>query len=315
MHRPQLNVLLLLPPFLVVVVTFATEDKPSSTSCGSFGYELVATRLDSLENAAIKSHLKSLESSQSLRADIQQLTGSIQSLMMAGSAGGFHPQGSKQELPRSCSDVPSKTSGPILLDVSRGIRDPFEVYCEQQFENGGWLVFQNRFDGSVDFYRSWDEYRHGFGSLDGEFWLGLEKLHQITYSAPHELAIVLEDFAGEVAIARYSSFAVGGEAEQYSLAKLGTFRGSANDSLSYHKNARFSTFDRDNDEHSTNCAAEYIGAWWFRACHHSNLNSKYLPGGLGAVANRFIVWRLWKGDLHALKKTRMMIRRTAVAGK
>lgn len=53
------------------------------------------------------------------------------------------------------------------------------MYCEQQFENGGWLVFQNRFDGGVDFYRSWDEYRHGFGTLDGEFWLGLEKLHQV----------------------------------------------------------------------------------------------------------------------------------------
>lgn len=83
------------------------------------------------------------------------------------------------ELPRSCGDVPSKVSGPYRLDVSRGFREPFEVYCEQQFENGGWLVFQNRFDGGVDFYRSWDEYRHGFGTLDGEFWLGLEKLHQV----------------------------------------------------------------------------------------------------------------------------------------
>uniref|UniRef100_A0A8D8J1A9 Microfibril-associated glycoprotein 4 n=1 Tax=Culex pipiens TaxID=7175 RepID=A0A8D8J1A9_CULPI len=261
---------------------------------------------------AIKSHLKSLETSQSLRTDIQQLTGSIQSMMMAArNADGF--PGSKRELLRSCSDVPSKVSGPYRLDVSRGFREPFEVYCEQQFENGGWLVFQNRFDGGVDFYRSWDEYRHGFGTLDGEFWLGLEKLHQITYSAPHELAVVMEDFAGEVAIARYSSFAVGGEAEQYSLARLGTFSGSGNDSLTYHKGGRFSTFDRDNDEHSTNCAAEYIGAWWYKACHLSNLNSRYLPGGLNAVANRIIVWRHWKGDLHALKRTRMMIRKIAGA--
>lgn len=29
----------------------------------------------------------------------------------------------------------------------------------------GWLLIQNRLDGSVDFGRRWDEYRRGFGNI------------------------------------------------------------------------------------------------------------------------------------------------------
>lgn len=119
----------------------------------------------------------------------------------------------------------------------------------------------------------------------------------------------MEDFHGETAFARYSNFAIGGEAELYNLIKLGAYSGSANDSLIYHNKAKFSTFDNDNDENPTSCAMTYFGAWWYKSCHTSNLNSRYVRAGSNIEANKMIVWRKWKGDLHTLKKTRMMIRR------
>lgn len=33
-------------------------------------------------------------------------------------------------------------------------------------------MIQRRMDGSVNFYRGWDEYRNGFGNVDSEFWIG-----------------------------------------------------------------------------------------------------------------------------------------------
>src|SRR6218665_4121910 len=43
-----------------------------------------------------------------------------------------------------------------------------------------WIVFLYRFDGSVAFNRTWADYHNGFGNVTGEYWLGLEKLTQMT---------------------------------------------------------------------------------------------------------------------------------------
>nr|XP_018669769.2 veficolin-1-like [Ciona intestinalis] len=48
-----------------------------------------------------------------------------------------------------------------------------EVYCDQTTDNGGWLVFQRRTDGSENFHRTWAEYQEKFENLSNEFWLGL----------------------------------------------------------------------------------------------------------------------------------------------
>jgi len=56
----------------------------------------------------------------------------------------------------------------------------FDVYCEFDSEHG-WTVIQRRLDGSVDFYRSWDNYVAGFGNLRGEYWLGWFQKYNVTF--------------------------------------------------------------------------------------------------------------------------------------
>ena len=100
----------------------------------------------------------------------------------------------------------------------------FEVYCDHKTDGGGWTVFQKRRDGSVDFYRTWDDYKRGFGNLTGEFWLGLDRIHRLTVSNNNKLRVDLEDNLGNTAFAEYSSFTVASEQAKYQLS-LGKYSG------------------------------------------------------------------------------------------
>lgn len=152
--------------------------------------------------------------------------------------------------------------------------------CDTNTEGGGWVVIQRRSTGTVDFFQSWASYKTGFGSLDGDFWLGNERIHNLTSRQPHELLVTLE-YKGAVNFARYSSFAIGDEASSYKLMLAG-YSGTAGDSLLSHKDMAFSTHDRDNDLHRTsNCAVEYHGAWWYRSCQSSNLNGRWGDAKIG----------------------------------
>ena len=102
----------------------------------------------------------------------------------------------------------------------------FDVFCDQTTEGGGWTVFQKRLDGSVDFYLKWADYKSGFGDLNGEFWLGLDKIHRLTLDNNSMLRVDLEDFEGETRHAEYNLFGVTSEKDNYRLI-LDNFSGNA----------------------------------------------------------------------------------------
>ena len=143
-------------------------------------------------------------------------------------------------------------------------------------DGGGWTVFQRRQDGSVDFFRGWNDYKAGFGQLTAEFWLGNDKIHRLTASRPSSLRVELEDWDGAKAYAKYGKFNIGDEQVQYRL-EVGSYSGTAGPSLTSHNNTAFTTKDRDNDIWSSgNCAVSFTGAWWCTKCLASNLNGEYL---------------------------------------
>jgi len=75
-----------------------------------------------------------------------------------------------------------------------------------------------------------------------------------------------------------------------------------------HLGSQFSTPDHDNDRFSKySCAQRYKGAWWYNACHWSNLNGQYLNGSHKSYGDG-VNWRKWRGYKYSLKITEMKIK-------
>lgn len=97
------------------------------------------------------------------------------------------------------------------------------VYCENH-----WLVIQQRQNGfETNFNRTWSDYSKGFGSLRGDFWLGLETISKLTQHRAYKLLIELTDWSDQVFVAQYESFEIGGEDEFYKLSLSGSYTGNA----------------------------------------------------------------------------------------
>ncbi|KAK3535676.1 hypothetical protein QTP70_019715 [Hemibagrus guttatus] len=224
---------------------------------------------------------------------------------------------------QDCSDFIMRNSASGIYNVtpSRSGNRTFPVFCDMESSGGGWTLIQHRFDGSISFNRTWNDYKRGFGNLTGEFWLGNDKIHWLTSTKAMVLRIELEDLDGVKEYAQYDHFHVANESQYYKSTIEG-YSGTAGDAMQYnkkfnHNQKNFTTPDRDNDQYpSGNCGAYYSSGWWFDACMAANLNGKYYETRYKGVRNG-IFWGTWHNissesylthDRQSFKTVRMMIR-------
>ncbi|XP_030608066.1 tenascin-N isoform X1 [Archocentrus centrarchus] len=197
----------------------------------------------------------------------------------------------------------NKENGVYTVYINSDRSTPIEVYCDMDTDGGGWLVLQRRNTGKLDFMKRWKQYIAGFGNLTEEFWIGLDKIYELTNTpTQYELRFDL-GLGSERVYAVYDNFKIAPVKQKFKLT-IGKYSGTAGDAMTYHQGRPWTTIDSDNDLALTNCALTHRGAWWYKNCHLANLNGKWGDTRHSVGVN----WEPWKGHLTSLDFTEMKIR-------
>ncbi|XP_048742075.2 ryncolin-4-like [Ostrea edulis] len=219
---------------------------------------------------------------------------------------------------------PSLNSGEYTIKTLH--EGKVRVFCEMKKDGGGWTVFQRRMDGSVNFTRTWREYKNGFGNLSTEFWLGIYsesciKIY-ITSNTYHDKCSLLHLFynthinTSPRVTSHYgvTQKSIGEKPNIPSLSYQIQEVTIVNDGDCFTAentihDMMFSTWDQDNDSADHNCAVRYKGGWWYNKCHACNPNGLYLHGKNEQRAQG-ITYSAWRGQYYSLKGIEIMVRRT-----
>jgi len=200
----------------------------------------------------------------------------------------------------------------------------------------GWIIIQQHLGFTFDWQLPWADYKAGFGSIDADFWLGLDKVHLLTSSQPYRLRVEVQKRSTNLWYsAEYWSFKIGDELNDKYRLEVSGYSGDAGDSLQYegdhgndedddddnerliglwveqyegdydgnlrfgiyyHNGMSFTTYDQDNDYFGGNCASGRGGGWWYNSCVWACLTC-----GMARFE--------WYADVGYIVNSRMMVKR------
>ena len=177
---------------------------------------------------------------------------------------------------------------------------PQKAYCDMVTDSGGWtLVALNTVDADNNlFYKTFAEYTAGWGTFDDvnglAGWIGLETLHQLSNGNSTTLRAVTN-----TETYTYPNWSVGPASGDYVVSIPSSSHNPSNNltGFRYAHGRAFSAWDRDNDIHSSNCAADRRSGWWYRDCWYTQLGDKATAqtywNESTSPSDNFSILRLW----------------------
>ena len=215
--------------------------------------------------------------------------------------------------PKDCVDlkcfrVSTAKDGPHTIYPGIPSLASTKVSCDQRTSGGGWIVYQRRVNGRVNFTRLWEDYKNGFGEQGGpdtELWLGNEIVYQLTNNYTCQLQVGAFAYDNTNCSMQAGNFRLEKESESYTL-RFGNTVALLNvetKDINYHRDMKFLT--KDHTDKYGICTKAYYGGWWFGSCALIYLNGKYEPNNTKSYKSIYV--NSFKGN-QALRGSHMLFR-------
>lgn len=137
---------------------------------------------------------------------------------------------------------------------------------DESLNKNGWLLVAQRLGRKhFEFKRSWAEYKNGFGDPATNYFIGNQKLNELTRTPKEfriELFYSLESINIPMYVYEFGNFSVGNEESAYTLSIGQPIYGNTSfkNGLSELNGFKFNTYDK----YVINCPDENAG-WWFKS--------------------------------------------------
>jgi len=144
------------------------------------------------------------------------------------------------------------------------------------------MLVRKQSENAEDFFnQNFKAYQDGFAA-NGESWIGLDKLHQLTSERSYSLKITMTDYDKKTFVAVYDYFKVGpGKNYMVTVESFNDTLSTLGDSMTQrHNGMKFSTKDRDQDQNSNSCAESWTGGFWYENCYDAH------PTGLSSATKK-----------------------------
>ncbi|XP_071100896.1 fibrinogen-like protein 1 [Haliotis cracherodii] len=179
--------------------------------------------------------------------------------------------------------------------------ESFQVWC--RMAHGGSTFIQRHKHNSTNFYRTWQDYKDGFGDLRYDFWLGNDKISNLVNGRDYILVFNYRDVStSSIRQQMYTEFKLN-RSNGYQMSYAATWGSTKSsvdggDCLGELRGQRFSTFDQDNDDSPLNCAEVHQSGFWFKNCTPCNPNGVWseTPDKKRAGVPEEMFWTSAHGD-------------------
>ena len=198
-----------------------------------------------------------------------------------------------------CYGVSRAEDGPHTIYPDGQGDTPMNVSCDQTSFDGGWIVLQRRAEGgTVNFTRSWADYKDGFGDHGDEtteLWLGNENVRLLLSGCGRHCLLYMHASSdtGAMCTAKFERFSLDDETNDYAmhfdgLETVGGAGSCTPVAFIYLDKQPFRT--NDHMGNAGKCFKTYSAGWWYyknnaNKCLQVFLNGPHIPAGVTTTQN------------------------------